>query len=156
MLQNNYAHMQLLSLCSRAHELQLLKPACSRAQEPQLMSTCATVTKPCTPEPASHKSRAYVMQLLKPVLQQQKTREATAVRSQHTTTKSPPACCNQRKSAHSKPRPSAAKKKVFMKKYIFWGKELMTWVLSYTASGSANSLIHSTNMCEAGSQVPGI
>ena len=49
MLQNNYAHMQLLSLCSRAHELQLLKPACSRAQEPQLMSTCATVTKPVYP-----------------------------------------------------------------------------------------------------------
>ena len=76
------------------------------------------------------------------------------MRSLHTTTKSNP-CLLQLEKVCTQQRLSAAKK-VFMKEYIFWGKELVTWALSYAASESVNSLIHSTNMCQAGFQVPGI
>ena len=77
---------------NEAHAPQLLS-LCSRAREPQLLSPSATTTEICAPKsPCSA------------------TREATAMRSPRTTTKSSP-CSPQLEKAHAQQqRPNAAKR----------------------------------------------
>ena len=82
--------------------------------------TCRGATKPvchsywaCTLEPANHNYWAHVPQLLKPVRLEPvlPTREATAMRSPCTTTKSSPRSLQLEKAHVQQQRPNAAKNK---------------------------------------------
>ena len=66
---------------------------CSRAREPQLLSPCATTTAPLVPKASAPQQR-----------------EATAMRSPRTTTKSSPYSPQLEKARAQQQRPNAAKK----------------------------------------------